>query len=912
MPPLLGRDDELRRVAAVVAHARNKSGGALLVAGEPGIGKTTLLAAATADRPGLRMLRVNGFESEATMPFAAVQRLIMPLRDHLPALPERHRQALRVAAGEAEGPPPDRFLIGLGVLGLLAAAGEAAPVICVVDDAHLLDPESLDALAFVARRLRAESAAVIFGARDVPDAATRFAGVPELRLPGLGTEPAVQLLTASLPVEARGRGLDPAVAARIVAATGGNPLALVDLAGELTVRQLTESSLGDEPIPVGRHLESLYQRQVRGLPPEAQLWLLVAAADSTGDADLIAAAAGRLGLSGQARDAAETAGLVELGPAVRFRHPLIRSAVYNAAHGKDRRRVHRALSAVAQEAGRVEREAWHAAKATLGTDEEVAKRLERVADTAGDRGGFASRARMLAQASALTPPGPQKYARLVGAAEAALSAGTGQLAKDLIDEVDEDLLDPVPRARLIVLSADHALFTADPALRHGGADLLAAARLFHGHDDLQEQNTLIRAWELVLPAERLATGATLRELGERMRAGAEVREGPAARILRALSALILLPYREAVPIMRDAVRAYQEMDAAALMQYGQSSVALTTALWDADARMELLERTSVAARDAGSLQLLDCGLWVQSLTEALTGNPRRATDLMEQVRELRRAIGYDAEHVINMAVLAWTAAPVAQVDAMAEGARQMGFGGVHSAAVAALAIADVAAGRPESAYARLKPQMDDPFLHTTPLYYGDFVEACVRLGHHEEAAETARRLTERADASGSPWARSIAARSRALLAPDTEAEEQYQAAITGLPGTRVVVDEGRAHLLYGEWLRRMRRRRDARTQLRRAAELFTGAGAGVFAERAARELRALGDNPAGPGERPPLDLTAQQLTVARLAAAGHTNAEIGAAMFLSANTVDYHLRRIFAKLGVSSRRQLTDRLGPST
>ena len=586
MPRPLGRDDELRQVAMVLAHARNGRGGALLLAGDPGIGKTTLLDAATADRPGFRVVRLDGFESESTMPFAAVQRLVMPLRGHLPALPERHRHALRVAAGEAEGTPPDRFLIGLGVLGLLAAAGEAEPVICAVDDAHLLDPESLDALAFVARRLRAESAAVIFAARDTPAVAGLFAGLPELRLGGLGTEPAVRLLTESLPAEARERGLDPAVAAQIVAAIGGNPLALVDLAGELTVRQLTESSFGDEPIPVGRNLESWYQRQVRGLPPDAQLWLLVAAADSTGDTDLITAATGHLGLSGSARDAAETAGLVELGTAVRFRHPLVRSAVYNAAYGKDRRRVHRALSAVADDKGLAELAAWHAAKATLGTDEEVAKRLERIADTAGERGGFASRARMLARASALTPPGPRKYARLVAAAEAALAAGTGQLAKDLIDDVDEDELDPVPRGRLIALGAAHALFIADPALTRGSADLVAAARLFHGHD-LEVQNTLIRAWESLLPAERLATGLTLPELGEQMRAAAELRPGPAARILRALSALILLPYREAVPIMRDAVRAYQEMDAAALMQYGPSSVALTTALWDADARMEL-------------------------------------------------------------------------------------------------------------------------------------------------------------------------------------------------------------------------------------------------------------------------------------------------------------------------------------
>ena len=900
---LLGRQAELGQVAALLGRARNGRGGALLLAGDPGIGKTTLLEAATSSLHGMQLVRVDGYESESTMPFAAVQRLLTPLRRHLPEVPERHRQALRVAGGEAVGPPPDRFLIGLGVLGLLAAAGARTPVVCAVDDAHLLDSESLDALAFVARRLEAESAALVFAGRDSPQIATQTAGVPTLRLVGLPTDLAVTLLMRSLP-----DAIDPAVAVRIATATGGNPLALVDLARDLTVKQLTESSFGDEPIPVGRHLESFYLRQVRQLGDAVQSWLLVAAADSTGNVDLISAAAHELGLPADARDGAETAGLVELGATVRFRHPLVRSAAYNAAAGKDRRRVHRALSVIADKMQLAELEAWHAAKATLGTDEDVAQRLEQVADAAAGRGGFASRARVMVQASALTPPGPRRYARLVRAAEAALAAGTAQLVKDLMDEVDDEELDPVSRGRLLALGADYAIFTGAPALTRASADMLAAAELFHGHDDALEQDALIKAWQVALPAERSATGMTWRELGVRLGAGADVRDGIAAVILRAISALILRPYREAVPVIRAAVAAYDDLPPEALLQYGHSSVALTTALWDEPARRRCLERTAAAARDAGSLQLLDTALWVLSLTEVIGGSPRQAVQYLEQVRELRRAMGYDAEHVTNVAALAWSPGGRGQAQAMADGALAMGFGGVHSTAVAALATVALAEGRFHDAYDGLKPFIDDPFLHVTPLQYPDFIEAAVHTGRRDEALVVLSQLEDRADANGSPWARGVAEHSRALLHAAGDAEGHFRAAIELLGEIQTPVELGRAHLSYGEWLRRAKRRADARTQLRRAAELFDHAGADVFTDRANRELEAAGAQPRHSAGAPLLDLTPQERTVAELAATGRTNSEIGATMFLSRNTVDYHLRKVFQKLGISSRRQLADRL----
>jgi len=898
---VLGRDQEQQQVRGLVSRARNGQGGALLLLGEPGIGKTTLLEASTADAVGVTRLRVDGYESEATIPFAALQRLTIPLREHLSSLSDGHRQALRVAAGAAVGPPPDRFLVGLGVLGLLAAAGETRPVVCAIDDAHLLDSESLDVLAFVARRLGAESVALVFAGRDATHLQPQLAGVPSLRLAGLGAEAGIRLLMSSLP-----DAIDPVAAAQITAATGGNPLALVDLAGELTARQLTESSFADEPLPVGHHLEAFYLRRLRHLHPDVQTWLLVAAADSTGNLDLIADATRELEIPGDPAEAAEAAGLVVLATTVRFRHPLVRSAAYNAAQGGQRRQVHAALSAAADTLGLVELEAWHAAKATLGTDPAVAERLVRVADLAGRRGGLSSRATVLAQAATLTPHGPLKYARVVAAAEAALASGAAQLAKNLLDDVDEDALDALSRGRLIATRASLAIFTADPALMHAGANMLAAAESFHGHDVALEQNALVKAFEYTLPAERLAQGATLTELGSRLRKGADLQEGTAATLLRALSAHILLPYDEAVPVMREAVDVLGELDPGDLLQYGAISVVLTTALWDTTARLQCLERTASAARDAGSLQLLDTVLWIMSLAELSGGTPRGAQHYIEQVRELRRAIGYDAEHVVNVALLAWAGAPRPQVEMIAEGAGAMGFGGVQASGDAALAVRDLAEGQYDDAYARLKPLVEDPFLQVTPLELPDFIEAACRSGRAHEARAPLERLEAMAAVNGSAWARGVAQRSRALVEDDPE--PHFRAGVATLEPTGSEIEIARTHLLYGEWLRRERRRREARDQLRRALGLFEDGRAPAFADRARAELQAIGERSPAAGEQGHPEFTPQELTVARLAASGHTNAEIGATMFLSVNTIDYHLRKVFQKLGISSRRQLSDRL----
>lgn len=903
---LLGRDAELARLAAVVLGARNGTSGALVVRGEPGIGKTSLLRAAAEHAVGCRVVQVAGYDAEQTIAHAALDRLLRPLQDLVGTIPEHHAAALRRATGRETGPPPDRFLVGLAVLELLAAAGREQPIVCTVDDAHLLDPESLTILAFVARRLYAEPVALILAARDdaAVDAAT--AGVPSVRLAGLDPESAGTLLRASAAA-----GADLLLLSRVAAATGGNPLALIDLADELTVQELTDSGLGEEPVPVGRHLVAHYARLVGRTPPGTRAWLLVAAADSTGTLDLVESACRALGVPPGAAVAAEDAGLVDLGGGTRFRHPLVRAAAYTAATGRDRRAAHAALSAAAREAGLDELEAWHAAKAALGTDAAVAARLERVADLAGARGGAVSRARVLGRAAELTPPGPLRARRRVAAAEAAVAAGAAQLGAMLLDEVEDAELGPVERARALVVRVNLGVFTGDPAvLVRASADLLEAARLCHGRDPEREQRALLQAFDFALSAERRRTGVTLAGLGERLRAGATVREGPAAVVLAALSAHVLDPYPVAVPAMRRGLDRIQALDGASALPYLIAEVALTTALGDVTARAEGLARSARAARGTGSLQVLDTALWVASLAELTGGTPRRAAQLVDEVRELRRAIGYDAEHVANVAQLAWAGAPRDHVEAVARAATAAGFGGVESSATAALAIRDLAEGRYADAYAALLPEVEDPFLQVTPTRVPDFVEAAARSGHHEHAVRCTAGLAARADASGSVWVRGLVHRCQALADPGADAEQHLRASVEALERAGVEVEAARSRLLLGEWLRRARRRGEAAVELRRALALLTATGATVFAERARSELRATG---AGTDETPASavlpDLTPRERTVARMAARGDTNAEIGAALFVSVHTVDYHLRKVFSKLGVTSRRQLREHVG---
>jgi len=900
---LLGRADELRQVAALIGAARNRHGGALAVLGDPGVGKTSLLSAACTDTDA-RVVHVDGFESESAMPFAAVERLTGVLREFVDGVPARQREALQVATGRSDGPPPDRFLVGLAVLSTLAAAGTGRPLVCTVDDAHLVDRESLAVLAFVGRRLQAERVALILAGRDEPALTEHLTGVALLRLVGLAPEPAAALLN-----RATSRPFTATATTAVVRATGGNPLALVDLATDPVLRELPTLGLGPDPVPIGRHLEAHYLRRVMVLAGDVQRWLLLAAADPTGDPTLLAGAADRLGLPPDAGDDAETAGLVRLVSQVRFRHPLVRSAIYTSASGRQRRAVHRALAGAADQLGLVEAEAWHASRAVRDTDEDVATRLDRAAELAARRGGTSSRASILARAADVSPPGPLRGQRLVAAAEAALAAGAADVADRLLADVPEADLDPVTRGRRIEVRAGVALFVADPSgVRRTTADHLHAAALFRSRDRAREQDALIKAFETCLTAERLVDGVTPAQLGHRLAAAVEDTDGTHAAdvVLHGISAMILAPAEQAVAPVRRAHTALLALPDGEMLRRGGLLTALATFLWDDGARRAGLDRAIRAARRAGALQALDTLLWTGALAELSGGSVRRARAHDEALHEVRRLMGYDDVNVVNAALLAWTGAPEEAVDAVADGADATGFGGVGSSARAALAARHLAEGRYRAALDRLEPLVEAPFLHVTPLYLADHVEAVARTGDIAAARRDAAALRRRAHATGSAWCAGLAHRATAL-AEDDDVETRYRASAGALAGTGAEVELARTHLTFGEWLRRRRRRREAAVHLRRAVELFAAAGAEIFLPRARAELDAVGGAPPGP-EQDGLDLTTQERVIARAAAAGRTNAEIAANLFLSPNTVDYHLRKIFQKLGVTSRRQLADRV----
>lgn len=903
--PLLGRSSDLLVVKRLIAGARNGAGAALAIRGDPGIGKTALLRIATEEIRNTLVLRVDGFQTEAELPYAGLQRLCMPLASFLGEIPKRQREALLVASGIADGPIPDRYLVGLGVLSLLAAAGQREPVVCVIDDAHQLDRESLEVLAFVARRLQAESAVLLFSARDGDVFELITAGVPIHRLGGLDSVSAVQLMR-----ESTGATFDPFLAARIAEQTGGNPLALIDLASDFTVQQLTDAALSDEPFPLGRRLERHYVRELRSLPDAVQVWLLLAAAEHTGSAELIEDGAARLALGDQCAGTAERSGLVafERG-AVRFRHSLVRSAVYNAFPAIDRRRIHAALASAAGRRGLVEAEAQHAAAASVGTADDVADRLEASADRAGMRGALSSRAHSLARAAELTSNMRVKTGRIIAAAESAAGAGAAQFAISLLDQLDAASLDPISRGRSISLRAMLSLFLGDPAgVTRGPKDLLAAADAFHGVAPELEQRTLIRAFEFTLTTEWMVQDVTLEQLGYRLLAGAAVQPGPLSVALRALSAHILLPYDEAVPLMREAVQMLQQSDDVEVLELGFFGIALTMGLWNERACVEHLERSARIARDLGSLRVLDATLWMLSLSELVRGDPISSGLYIEQVRELRRAIGYAAEQVTNASYLAWTGAPRAEVEAIAEATIGLGFGGAWTIAMTGLSVRDIAEGHYADAYRRLRPMIERPFLQVTYQQLPDYVEAAVRSGHVEAASPAAEQLRYHAAISGTPWIRGLADRSGALLASDSDAEPLFISAIGWLEQCTARGDLGRAHLLYGEWLRRLKRRRDARDHLRAAIAIFERAGSPAFTARARSELVATGEQSPRSEVSGVASLTPREAAIANMAAAGNTNQEISSTLFISTNTVDYHLRKVFRKLGATSRRQLADML----
>jgi DNA-binding CsgD family transcriptional regulator len=901
--PLLGRRRERDVLDRLLAAVRLGQGGVLVVDGQPGVGKTALLEYTIENARGFRVARAVGIESEMELPFSALQQLCAPMLDRLEALPAPQRGALGVAFGLSSGEAPDRFLVGLAVLGLLSEFAAEQPLLCVVDDAQWLDRASASALAFVARRLLAEPVALVFAARD---AGVELSGLPELIVEGLRDGDARALLDLVIPDR-----LDEQVSERIVAETRGNPLALLELPRGLTPAQLAGGFGLPDALPLTGRIEESFQRRLATLAADTRRLLLVAAAEPVGDPALLWRAAERLGIPETAAIAAESEGLLRLGAQVTFRHPLVRSAVYHAASPTEIREVHRALAEVTDPEVDPDRRAWHRAQAAARPDEEVAAELERSAGRAQARGGLAAAAAFMERSAALTVEPTRRAQRALAAASGKYQAGALDAALGLAASADAGPLDEFQRARVDVLRAQVA-FSADRGSDAAGL-LLKAAKRLDALDVGLARETYLDALSAALFAGRLGGGAGgAVEVAKAARAAPASTQPPRAcdLLLDALALVITEGPSAGAPILTQALTAFRDDDLGAEEQLRWLWVAGRAAafIWDYGSWDALSARQLGLARDAGALTVLPLTLNTRSGVHLFAGELAAANSFLE---ELAAVIDATDNPIVPYTELALAAFRGRQdhasglIEARMQDFVARGEGLGVTLAHWASAVLHNGLARYEEALAAAEQAAANP----RELWFSgwglvELIEAAARSGKTKRAADALELLTETTQASGTEWGLSVEARSRALLSDGPVAEALYREAIDRLEGTRLRADLARARLIYGEWLRRERRRLDAREQLRSAHERFTEFGMEAFAERARVELRATGEHSRERTEETLDDLTPHEAHISRLAAQGATNQEIAAQLFISPKTVEYHLRKTFRKLGVKSRTQL--------
>ncbi|WP_027931862.1 helix-turn-helix transcriptional regulator [Amycolatopsis thermoflava] len=900
---LLGRGAEREAVERLLAQARNGRSGALVIRGEAGIGKTALLEHARDAATGFRVERALGVESEIEFAYAGLHQVCAPLLDWLPALPDPQRTALGVAFGLHTGDPPDRFLVGLATLSLLAETAEERPLLCLVDDAQWLDKVSAQTLAFVARRLDAERVALLFAVRG-PNGSEPFTGLPELRLSGLDETDARTLLARAVHAP-----LDEGVRDRIIAEARGNPLALLELLRGAEPAELAGGFALPDALSVPRRVEESFRRRSGSLPADTQVLLLVAAAEPLGDPALLWRAAESLGISVEAAAPAEAAELLEIGTRVRFAHPLVRSAVYRAATAPQRRRAHYALAAATDARTDPDRRAWHSAQAVPGTDETVAVELERSADRARARGGFAAAAAFLERATALTPEPPDRARRALAAAHARHEAGAPEAASELLAVAAAGPLDALQRARAELLRVQIAF-----VLTRGNevpGMLVDAAKTLAPLDAGLARETHLQALEAALIAGSLGQGRGLLEAADSALAAPAPPTPPGLvdLLLDGLVTRYTHGYEASVPGLRHALEALRDDHHAvsASRRWLWLACRIGTMLWDDEVVHVLTSRRVRLAREAGALAMLSTAINFQASVLVLAGELTGAAELVAESAAITEATGAAPLPHAELMLAAWRGRRAEAVELCAAAVQEAtgrGDGMVVTLAQYALSVLNNGLGDYRAAIAAAAgPCESDELVHSS-LTLPELVEASVRAREPARAADALDRLSSRARASGTRWALGVEARSRALMSTGPTAEELYREAIQQLGACRIVTDLARAHLVYGEWLRREGRRQDARAQLRTAHELLSGMGAEAFAARAARELTATGERPRKRAARPADALTARELHIARLVAAGATSKEIGAQLFLSPRTIDAHLRNIFRKLGITSRRQL--------
>ncbi len=883
-----------------------------MLRGQAGIGKSALLdlTGNTAMPLGFRVLRCAGVESETQFAFAGLHQLCAPLLDRARALPDPQQAALGVALGMHSGAAPDRFLVGLATLNLLADAAEEGPLLCVVDDAQWLDEASAQVLAFVARRIAAEGVAMVFALRDsaLGDGDLFSGSWPELRVDGLSESDARALLAREFLVP-----LDDDVRDRIVAEARGNPLALLELP---RLAQLTELAGGFETadaLNVPSRIEESFRRRSEGLPAETQMLLFVAAADPTGDATLLRGAAAQLNTPLEAVGPAEASGLLEIDTRVRFRHPLVRSAVYRAATPAQRRRAHRALAAATDPAVDPDRHAWHRANAVSGTDEEAALGLVRTAGRTRDRGGVAAAAAFLQHAAELTPDPVARARRALDAAHAKHDAGADEAARELLMVAEIGPLDELQRARVQLLHARIAFhMTQGPDV---AGKLLDAAATLAPVDPALSRETYLHALDAaMIIGDGRARGVL--EVADAALAAPAPPEPPrpADLLLDGLVTTFTQGYVAGVAGMRRALEAFRDhgFDGEELGQMGSRrwlSLASRTAaaLFDDDLLGALADRNVRLAREAGALATLPEALVVLSPALVLSGEIPRAAELAAEGTTITHATGAVPLRYAHLFLAGWRGREADATQLYLDSVSNApGNGAEAGLARCSLAVFHNGLGNYAAAQAAAARACESHELLNSSLALPEFVEAAVRAGQRERAEAALEELDSRAGASGTHWGLGLAARSRALTSEGSAAERQYREAIERLQASGMVSYLGRTHLVFGEWLRREGRRQDAREQLRTAHELLSNMGAEAFAARAARELRATGEHARKRLDEHTSGLTDHELQIARLVATGATSREVGAHLFLSPRTIEAHLRNIFRKLDITSRRQLRE------
>jgi DNA-binding CsgD family transcriptional regulator len=904
---LVGRRSECAVLDQLLRVVRSGRSSVLVLRGEPGIGKTALLGYLVERASGCRIARAAGVQSEMELAFAGLHQLCAPLLDQLDRLPGPQRDALATAFGLGAGAAPNRFLVGLAALSLLSETAEAQPLVCAVDDAQWLDRASAQALGFVARRLQAESVGLVVTTRQPGE---EFAGLPELVIEGLHDAEARVLLHSVI----RGR-LDERVRERIVAETRGNPLALLELPRGLTPAELAGGFGLPDALALPGRIESSFRRRLKALPPETWLLLVIAAAEPTGDPQLVWQAAGRLGIGTGCAAPAAKSGLLELGARVWFRHPLARSAVYQAASPEDLQNAHRALAEATDPAADPDRRAWHRAQATSAPSEDVAAELERSADRVQSRGGVAAAAAFLERSAELTAEPARRSARALAAAQAKYQAGAPDAAFRLLGAAEAGPLSELQRARADVLRGQIAF--ASSRGRDATPLLLKAAKRLEPLDTGLARETYAEAFAAAMFAGRLASGPGVLEVAQAVRAarlaGVFAKSPRATDLLLDGQALLITDGRQAAtPMLKRALGGFRgNLSGEEGLRWLWLACRVATDLWDDEASFALGARYVQLARDAGALTVLPLALNYHAGMHVLAGEFTAAEALTAEAREVSAAIASPDVSITELLLPAWqgrqgqTSALVesSDLDAAARGeGRRIGAGGYTTA------VLYNGLGRYELALAGAKRATSYPWeLASSNWALSELIEAATRVGEPEQAARALEQLSKTTEASGTEWALGIEARSRALLSSN-DAEGLHREAIERLHRTCVRAELARAHLLYGEWLRREGRRSDARVQLRTAYEMLAAMGAQGFAERAARELAATGETARKRTVSVVEELTAQEAQIAVMARDGASNQEIATQLFISRKTVEYHLHKVFAKLRINTRGDLASAL----